>query len=212
MAEGSLADQAYEAIKNKISLMENDSHLSVRATAAELDIGYTPVREALLRLEREGYVKQVPKVGFLVRKMTGLDIKYYYQARECIEPFVLSRAFSLLDESTIKKMEMYCTEQEEALKQKNYSAFIYADTAFHEIPFLLYKNPHLLKMYRALREKYRLCSELSWDVNQYPDILQEHRELLKYIRLNDREKSVELLTKHICASMRRLWEANGEIL
>ena len=50
MSKITLGEKAYEALKKKVATMESGAHLSVRSFAKEIGIGYTPVREAFLRM------------------------------------------------------------------------------------------------------------------------------------------------------------------
>jgi len=54
-----LSDKAYSLIKKKINSCEGE-YLSVRRLSKEINIGYSPVREACNRLSQEGLIKQLP--------------------------------------------------------------------------------------------------------------------------------------------------------
>ena len=206
MPDKLLAEQAYDIIKAKIATMENDAHLNLRSLSNEIGIGYTPVREALLRLEREEYLKQIPRVGFFVRKMTEIEVLHYYQARECIEPFALRNAFDLINDSVIEKMKESFAIQENALKSYDFKTFLDADVAFHEIPFILLKNPHLHEFYKSLREKYRICSSTNYEYDRYLEIIKEHRQLIISIESGNQDESVTNLTRHLNESKTRIWK------
>ena len=72
--EGSLADQAYARIKKRIfdfDLMPGD-RLSESELAQQIKVSRTPLRQALQRLQHEGFVEAIPKVGWLVFLVTVL--------------------------------------------------------------------------------------------------------------------------------------------
>jgi len=73
---GTLSEHAYVVLKEKLLTMEGGAYLSMRQFANEIGMSYTPVREAFLRLQNEGALKQIPNVGFLVATM---DIKEILQ-------------------------------------------------------------------------------------------------------------------------------------
>lgn len=101
MSKITLGEKAYEALKKKVATMESGAHLSVRSFAKEIGIGYTPVREAFLRMEREGTLRQIPNVGFFVQGYDFTSVIHYYQVRECVEPFVLKQVFAQLTDDDI---------------------------------------------------------------------------------------------------------------
>lgn len=84
---GSLAEQAYELIRNAI--LKGDlalgASLSRRKLAEQLGMSFLPVSEALQRLEMEGLVESRPRVGTRVRIPTNQDIRGHYVIREALE-------------------------------------------------------------------------------------------------------------------------------
>ncbi|MGH6980156.1 MAG: GntR family transcriptional regulator, partial [Stellaceae bacterium] len=66
--------QAYVALKNAIAAMDiyrsrDEIRLDERRLAQEFGVSRTPVREAMAQLEREGFVRSVPRRGvYVVRK------------------------------------------------------------------------------------------------------------------------------------------------
>lgn len=59
--------------------------------ASELGISRTPVRDALLRLERENLIEPGGKRGYIVRSVSPDDILHVYETREAIEGFAARR-------------------------------------------------------------------------------------------------------------------------
>src|SRR6185312_10505266 len=68
------ADRAYAALKDTIVSLNiyeqpDEVRLDERQLASDLGISRTPVREAMAQLEREGFVRSVPRRGiYVVRK------------------------------------------------------------------------------------------------------------------------------------------------
>src|SRR5881398_1431750 len=73
-SEPSFTEKAYLALKNVITAMDvygsrAEIKLDERQLASDLGVSRTPVREALAQLEREGFVRSVPRRGiYVVRK------------------------------------------------------------------------------------------------------------------------------------------------
>ncbi len=55
--------------------------------AQDLGVSRTPIREALLRLEREGLVRTQPGGGIYVKALSEAEVAELYQVREILEPF-----------------------------------------------------------------------------------------------------------------------------
>jgi len=94
---GTLADIAYERISQALleRTIEPGARLVMDQLAEQLDISRTPVRDALLRLEREGLIEPSGRRGFVVRAVSELDIVHLYEAREAVEGFAARRVAEL---------------------------------------------------------------------------------------------------------------------
>ena len=189
------SEQAYQALKEKISKMDTGSHLSIRSLATELGMSYTPVREAFLRMEREGTLRQVPNVGFFIQEYNIVAMRHYYQVRECLEPFVLRYGFEQLCPENLNAMQGFLEESVAAIKEGQQTAFINSDIAFHEVIFKSYGNPYLLTLYHSIREQNMYCSKDSNTISSYA--IEDHQQLLEAIRNGEKERAVELMTAHI---------------
>lgn len=84
---GSLADQAYLAIRERIlrGQLALGAVLSRRELAHEMSMSMLPVCEAMRRLETEGLVESKPRVGTRVRIPTERDIRERFVVREALE-------------------------------------------------------------------------------------------------------------------------------
>lgn len=84
---GSLADQAYYRIREKIlkGILPFGAPLSRRKLAAQLGMSFVPVSEALKRLEGDSLVESRPRVGTRVRIPNAQDIRGHYVVREALE-------------------------------------------------------------------------------------------------------------------------------
>lgn len=83
----SLAEHAYLVIRERILKGEIPlgATLSRRKLAAELSMSLLPVAEALQRLESEGVVESLPRIGTRVYLPTAEDIRERYEVREALE-------------------------------------------------------------------------------------------------------------------------------
>jgi DNA-binding GntR family transcriptional regulator len=89
----SLADVAYRRLSEALltGQIPPGQRLVMDQLADQLDISRTPVRDALLRLERENLIEPTGKRGYVVRKMTVDDAFHLYETRVAIEGFAARR-------------------------------------------------------------------------------------------------------------------------
>ena len=80
--------EAYRAIKDMIVSLELPpaALLDERGLAERLDVGLTPVRQALRRLEWESLVVILPRRGTLVADLNDSDLGRIYELRSVLEP------------------------------------------------------------------------------------------------------------------------------
>ena len=195
MSKITLGEKAYEALKKKVATMESGAHLSVRSFAKEIGIGYTPVREAFLRMEREGTLRQIPNVGFFVQGYDFTSVIHYYQVRECVEPFVLKQVFAQLTDDDIGEMKSHLDACKNALAEKDCEGFVRHDIAFHSVIFTRYGNPWFSNLYESIRTQNMYFSKENQAVSSFA--IEDHVQLLDAIRQKDEARAQELLIIHI---------------
>src|SRR6476619_6562414 len=95
--QSSLASEAYTVVRQRI--LRGDITLgqviSRRKLAAELNMSFLPVSEALLKLEFEGLLESRPRAGTRVRIPSPEDIKGHYVVREALEVQAAMRVSAL---------------------------------------------------------------------------------------------------------------------
>ena len=83
----SLAASAYALLKDQIidNRLPPGSQKLEEELALQLGMSRTPVREAIIRLEREGFVEVVPRRGVRVRALTKRDVREITEVLTCLE-------------------------------------------------------------------------------------------------------------------------------
>ncbi len=211
MLKDTLSEKAYKALKEKIVTLKSGSYLSARQFANEIGMSYTPVREAFLRLKREGAIKQVPNVGFFVETMDLADVFQYYQVRECIEPFVLKKTINRFTPEHIANIRSLIKKQAEVLAKGNILQYMRLDAQLHEIMFKIYNNKHLLDLYRNIREQYMFCSN-KIGITYDEDAIHEHELFIDAIEIGDLAKALQVLNTHIENAKQRMKEGYINVL
>lgn len=204
-----LSDKAYEIIKDKIIEFKNEEFISLRKMVQELDMSYTPTREAFQRLEREGFLKLVPNVGYFINKLDIEEIIKIYQVRECLEVFVFEKVFDSITKENIDTLSNYLEEQINNYKKKDFKNYYINDEHFHRVFFEIYDNPYLTKMIDNVREKYLIGStETIFELKkrEVVEAIEEHKKLIRFIKEGNKEKSIEMMVTHIENSKNRVKE------
>ncbi|MGP3991907.1 GntR family transcriptional regulator [Streptomyces sp. 3N207] len=82
-----LVEQAYRLIKKRIvrGQLPPGASFSEAAMSRDLELGKTPIREALARLQGEGLVTAVPRSGYCVTEITIRDVTEIFAVRALLE-------------------------------------------------------------------------------------------------------------------------------
>jgi len=197
-----LSEKAYDIIRKKVISLNEGQYLSIRELANEIGMSYTPAREAFQRLEKEGLLERIPNVGYFVPQINIRQIEEIFQVRECLEVFVLGQVFDLLTLQDLNLLTEYTNSQEKFLKKKDIHQYIVLDQKFHFLPFEIYKNSYFIDLIKNARERHLLCSI---KIARQRDVaIREHREIIEYLRIRDKEHVLSTLEYHIQNAKQRM--------
>jgi DNA-binding GntR family transcriptional regulator len=169
--------------------------------AAQLEVSRTPVRAALNRLERDGFVVSVPNKGFYARDLTPEAVRDLYELRAAVEraAFVLAceRASDTDIEMTIAAWEKHNSLKEEG----SWAKIALADEAFHMALTRLSKNEQMASALEGLASRIRFFRRINLEIlPQRAESYREHAAIIEALRHRDAAKGAALLEKHITLS------------
>ena len=133
-----LKDQVYAILREAVSNMDIYStpeppRLDERKLAEELGVSRTPVREALSRLEQEGFVRNIPRRGtFVVRKTKRevLEVVYAWAALESMAARLATERAS--DEEIGRLREIFATFDDEEEARAHINEYSDTNIEFHQ--------------------------------------------------------------------------------
>lgn len=167
----------------------------------ELEMGRTPVREALLQLQSENYVTINPRKNIIINPINEKDLAELYQLRKMIEPQIIA-LYKLSYDTTIllnyiesfKKLANIITPKD----------FYQLDIDFHNYLISGSKNDILIEFYKQLMElQYRIgmYSALVSTSNFPKQTALEHEEIVHAILRGDESLIHSTIAQHINSSM-----------
>lgn len=201
----SLSEKAYENLKEMVIEAPPGTFFSVRKCAGELNLSYTPTREALIKLHSEGLLKLVPKVGFFTTQMDLRDITDIHQSRECIEQYVLPMVLPHLRQEDKDILYGIIQEQEQALESGDTNVSSEKDVEFHCYLIDLLNNTRISEFYRSIRSQYRAgANSFVKEHSMVP--VEEHRRFMKLVEEGRNEEAVKVMEEHGRSAIQRMRE------
>lgn len=196
----SLADRAYEAIRDRLVMLEirpgdplNDDRL-----AAELGTGRTPVREALKRLEGDRLVVAYPRRGTFATAVDITDLANLSEVRLNLEPLAArsaARNAGSRDRAELGRLGDRIAALDPAGAPRE---LLRADVEVHRTLYRATGNPHLEDVCVRLDNLATRIWVLFLDrLPALPGHVHEHADLLRAVVAGDEEKAAELALAHV---------------
>ena len=180
----SLKDQVYDYIRQQMKsgrLKPGDS-IDMNAFSRRLGVSKTPLRDALIRLEMEGFVRILPRRGVIVNQLTTQDIRDYYQILGALESTAVIAAGPHLGEPEIRRMTKLNEDMRRALERDDFNAYYEKNLEFHDIFLTLSGNRQLRRTAEILKKRLYDFPRRAGYVKQWEEhSIKEHAELIGLI-------------------------------
>lgn len=205
------ADDAYSMIKKAISdaRYAPGDFLRESRIAEDLGVSRTPVREAIRRLEAEGWLEVLPNRGARVRRWSTRDVEEIFEARLLIEPYLVGQAVPLITAEQLVELDALAerTRVIASLDQDAEPADAWFETnkRFHEILTAAAGNRRLLQSLQSMKE----VPLIKWTYASYRDADRErsarqHIEIVQAVRARNPAWAEAAMRCHILAAQTSL--------
>jgi DNA-binding GntR family transcriptional regulator len=196
---GSLTRQAYQRLRDLIVTLQlpPGALLNDAALMAQLQVGRTPLREALQRLAGEGLVVVRPRRGAFVASLSLLDLQQIFELRRVIEGYAASLAAERASAADLEALQAALNPLAPA-EAADPRALIEVDRAFHRA---LARAAHNSFLESTLSRMYNLNLRLWYlaldRIGPMDSAVREHQLVLDAIRRRDSAQAEAALRAHI---------------
>lgn len=196
----SLGQHVFENLKTAI--IKGDivpgSRLIESRLAETLGISRTPVREAIHKLEREGYLRKLPRGGFTLLGLSREEVEETFGIRGVLESYAARLAAEKHQTSDLKPLEQKIRLYQKHLDRKDLDALTDINTEFHDLLYALSQSPKLIKMINNLQDQmYRFRQMILKDEQLARMSNDDHKDMLDRIRQRDTEGVEQLVKEHL---------------
>lgn len=203
-----LREIVFEAMREAIisGVLKPGERLMEIQLAEEMGVSRTPVREAIRKLELEGFVVMMPRKGAYVAGVSHKDVADVFEIRAALEGLAAGLAAERVTDDEIEQMErvLFYKEGEE----RDLEMIVKSDTDFHALVYKASRNQRLVQILENLREQIQRFRATSLAVpGRVRDALEEHRAIVEALADHDVEKAQELANSHIVTAENVMFEA-----
>lgn len=172
--------------------------VSAPGLAAQFNVSATPVREAMLNLEKRGFVEAVRNKGFRVTDVSEEDLRQIVGVRRLLEPEAMQQLAGALPEKELPELRQMADTIVAGAQSGDLRSYLEADQRFHLRLTALLGNPLLVEVVADLRSRTRLVGLVSLVKSaQLERSAAEHIELLEALASGDGDGARALMHRHI---------------
>ncbi len=196
----SLAQRAYDTIRHRLIMLDivPGEAINEAALSAELEVGRTPVREALKHLERDHLVVSFPRRGTFASNVDITDLAAISEMRLVLEPLAARRAAANLTPELRAEFVSTITAIDGLDPDDDPRHLMERDLDVHRLIYSAVDNPHLKETLVRLDD---LATRI-WCLvlPRIPDVtrhIREHTDLLKAVLAADEDRAEQLAAEHV---------------
>ena len=196
----SLGEHVYEQLKQAIvdGEIEAGTRISERPLATALGISRTPVREAIHKLDRTGFLERLPSGGFIVVSLSREEIEEVFGIRSLLESYAARLASIKYEEEDFKPLEDKLIEYRSCLENGQLEALNKINTEFHDMLYALSRSPKLIKMVGDLKDQISRFRKILLEDEATAEVSdQDHHRMLEAMKKRDPDKVEKLVKEHI---------------
>jgi DNA-binding GntR family transcriptional regulator len=166
--------------------------------AGSLKVGRVPLRDALRRLEAEGYVTAIAHDQFAVSKPTVEDVEDYYSIAGALEGLATRLAIERASDEEIARLAELHQLLRLAYRERNLEQYFEANRQFHRFIAEMARNDRLYRLISEMRQEIRKTRLLALERPQRMDYsMREHDQILDAFLKRNPELAESTVLKHL---------------
>jgi DNA-binding GntR family transcriptional regulator len=196
------ADRAYTALRDVIVKLNvydepGDVRLDERQLAQDLGISRTPVREAMAQLEREGFVRSVPRRGIYVVRKTKREVIEMITAWAALESMAARLITTSASDDEIAGLRAMFTTFEDGRLHAKLDEYSEVNIQFHQAIIRMSHNTVLIHLAENLFAHMRMIRRKTIGEDDRADrSIRDHMNIIQALEARDTERAEDLVRQH----------------
>ncbi len=199
-ARKSAGQHVFEYLKQAITKgnVAPGNRLVESRIADSIGVSRTPVREALHKLESQGFLRKLPAGGFTVLGLTSRDIDETFGIRSVLESYAARLAAENHSRRELSLLEEKIREYQHSLEHGRINELEKINTQFHDLLYTLSNSPRLIKMINDLKAQiYRFRHIILSQAEMARQSNHDHILMVAAIKNHDADGVEKLVREHI---------------
>jgi len=198
----SFKNKAYAALKNVIMSMDvyrsrQDIRLDERQLAQDFGISRTPVREAMAQLEREGFVRSVPRRGVYVVRKTRREVIEMITAWAALESMAARLITENASAEEVAALRSMFTKFENGRLHAKLDEYSEVNIEFHQTIIRMSRNGVLISLAENLFAHMRMIRRKTIGEQDRADrSIRDHMTIIEALEGRDTERAEALVRDH----------------
>jgi DNA-binding GntR family transcriptional regulator len=204
-----LSHVVYEELKRKILNLElvPGQAISENEICKEFEVSRTPVRDALWRLQEQGFVSTMPYRGTYVTKLNMSEIKQLIYMRVSVETDVICDFIEIATPMILEEVRHFIRKQEAIILEKDFTPekFYLLDSQMHAFWFETTGKKKIWEIIQEAQVHYTRYRKLDFETEtNFMRIIKDHNRLFELIQNKDKEGLIVALKEHLTFSITRM--------
>jgi DNA-binding GntR family transcriptional regulator len=195
-----LRTQVYEYLRKELKEenLKPGMFVSINQIMEKLQISRTPLRDALLQLQTEGFVTFLPQRGIHINELTQQDIEDIYEMLGALDSRGLLAVFDHIGPQETEQMKKINQEMMANIADENFSRYWDLNTAFHNVYLNLCSNKPLLNQVNIIRQRLFEFGKKDWSRKMREMNYAEHQTMIELIEKGNPVEAADFMRDVHC--------------
>lgn len=197
-----MGDFIYSCLKDEIinGVLHANERINEKAIAERFQVSRTPVREAVLRLNAEGFVKVDAYRRAVVKTISFEELREILDVLGALDRLAISQTIDLMKQEDIVNLENITSKMQKYCSLKTIVKFMQLNGKFHKELWKAVPSKFLLELLHLVREKRERYFYSRFLAYRNPGFLERsmkhHWQLMDAIKRRDKTALMDMVIEH----------------
>ena len=191
----SLREQVYNFLRAEMhqGVLLPGTNINLNKLTEDLGISKTPLRDALIQLETEGFVEILPRRGVRVAGLTAADVKNLYEIIGSLEAGIIMDYRRQITDRHVDKLVDLNEKQRTAVREGDFESYYNLNLEFHGVYVNLSDNGEMKRWLKIMKQRLYDFPRRSYIEEWELSNCDEHDDFIAKLRQGDFEGAASVM-------------------